>query len=609
VVLKLDFLKLCATPVRIGRSVKLPDFDGNEICLAASGEPGSGIMAYLVVLKGANAKEKIPLNKDRILLGRNANCDIVFPANDFAVSREHACIVRVEKNFFIEDLGSRNGTFVNNQQVTSRTQLTENDRVRICDFVYSFHDSLEASRPPLPSEYGPEPTIEEPENLSTFEASISHSSNVYLEAQPAEKLRVVLDILDNLSRTLELDSLLPKIVDNLFTIFKQADRCFIILREESLQRDKPVEVLIPKVIKTRRAQDETAANYSRSIVRECIKTVQAFLSDDAFTDKRFNMSQSIADFRIRSVMCAPLWSQEDNKAFGVIQLDTQDRTKKFTQDDLNLLMGVAKQASLAMENARLHETSLARERIARDLELAHQVQLSFLPSQLPEVPDYEFYAAYEPAQEVGGDYYGFISLPQQRLAIMLGDVAGKGVSAALLMAKLASDARFALASETEPAKAISTLNDLMFQNTSQMDRFVTLGAAILDPAANCLTFVNAGHVAPLLVRASTGKYEPAIPKSLVGFPLGIMEGASYESHQVTLDPGDCVLLFSDGVTEAMDKQNKQLDLKAVDAALQAGPLPPQSLGQRILKLVKQHGAGRSQHDDITLVCFGRKPPS
>jgi serine phosphatase RsbU (regulator of sigma subunit) len=567
-------------------------------------------MAYLVVLKGANAKESIRLDKDRILLGRNANCDVVFPANDFAVSREHACIVRVQDQFFIEDLGSRNGTFLNNQQVTTRTPLNENDRVRICDFLYSFHESLEATRPPLPADLRPEQTIDEPESPSTFEASVSHSSNIYLETQPAEKLRAFLDISNNLSKTLELDSLFPKIVENLFTLFKQADRCFIIMREESVERDKPVERLIPKVIKTRRAQDETSANYSRSIVRECMKTVQAFLSDDAFTDKRFNMSQSIADFRIRSVMCAPVWAQEDNKAFGVIQLDTQDRSKKFTQDDLNLLMGVAKLASVALENARFHESSLARERITRDLELAHQVQLSFLPRQLPEVSGYEFYAAYEPAQEVGGDYYGFIPLPhQERLAIMLGDVAGKGVPAALLMAKLSSDARFALVSETEPGKAVTVLNDLMYQNTSQMDRFVTLGAAILDPQSHTLTFVNAGHLAPLLVRASTGKYEEAIPKTLIGLPLGVVEGVDYDSHQITLDPGDCVLFFSDGVTEAMDKQNNQLHLKAIDAALEGGPLPPAALGERIVKMVKQHASGRSQHDDVTLVCFGRKAAS
>jgi serine phosphatase RsbU (regulator of sigma subunit) len=147
----------------------------------------------------------------------------------------------------------------------------------------------------------------------------------------------------------------------------------------------------------------------------------------------------------------------------------------------------------------------------------------------------------------------------------------------------------------------------MYQNTSQMDRFVTLGATILDPVAHTLTFINAGHLAPLVVRAATGKYEPAIPKTLVGLPLGVLEGVTYDSHQITLDPGDCVLIFSDGVTEAMDRDNKQLDLKAFDSALAGGPLPPKALGSRIIELVKEHSRGRSsQHDDVTLVCFGRK---
>src|SRR5262249_61764316 len=128
------------------------------------------------------------------------------------------------------------------------------------------------------------------------------------------------------------------------------------------ERDDDGAGRVQKVIHTRRDQDESSASYSRSIVRECLKTVQAFLSDDATQDKRFNMSQSIADFRIRSVMCAPLWSPEDDKAFGVIQLDTQDRSKRFTQDDLNLLMAVARVASSTLIKARLYEQSLVRER-------------------------------------------------------------------------------------------------------------------------------------------------------------------------------------------------------------------------------------------------------
>src|SRR5262249_17929037 len=150
------------------------------------------------------------------------------------------------------------------------------------------------------------------------------------------------------------------------------------------EADRTRELLRVKEVRTRRGLDATAQSYSRAIVRECLKTVQAFLSDDAAADKRYNMSQSIADFRIRSVMCAPLWTQDD-QAVGVIQIDTQDRSKKFTQEDLNLLMLVANNASIALENARLHEASLARERLRRDLELAQQVQLSFLPQRLPAI--------------------------------------------------------------------------------------------------------------------------------------------------------------------------------------------------------------------------------
>ncbi len=565
-------------------------------------------MTYLLVLKGPNAKQTYPLDKDRVLLGRNSNCDIVFPANDFAISREHACILRQQDKFFIEDMGSRNGTFVNNTQIQSRLELKDSDKIRICDFLYSFHDTKSAVRhtpiPPLPEE--PKADPDEGESI-TFEASLSSTnSHVLLEAQPAEKIRALIDITNNLSNTLELDSLLPKIVDSLFQLFKQADRGFIILREEAIERDKPVERLIPKVIKTRRPQNETATSYSRSIVRECLKTVQAFLSDDAAQDQRWNMSQSIADFRIRSVMCAPLWTQ-DNKAFGVIQLDTQDRSKKFTQEDLGLLMAVAKQASVAMENAQLHTELLSRERLRRDMELAQQVQMSFLPRELPVVPGYEFYAYYEPAQEVGGDYYGFIPIQASRMALLLGDVAGKGIPAALLMAKLSSDARFSLMSESKPGRAISVLNDLLYQNTSQMDRFVTLAAALLDMQEHTVTFVNAGHPSPLLLRHATGELERCTSRDVIGLPLGVMEGFPYECREMKLEPGDSVLIFSDGVTEAMDKQNNLLNDKAFEMAVQEGVRGAKPLGERVVKLVKQHAAGRGQSDDITLVSFGRLP--
>jgi phosphoserine phosphatase RsbU/P len=235
------------------------------------------------------------------------------------------------------------------------------------------------------------------------------------------------------------------------------------------------------------------------------------------------------------------------------------------------------------------------------------VQLSFLPQCLPTLPGYEFDARYEPAQHIGGDYYDFIPLnnPKGSLAALLGDVAGKGIPAALLMAKLSSDARVSFLSESTVGGAVSALNQLIYQSTSQMDRFVTLAAAVLDPRTHQVTFANAGHPTPLVYRKNTRQLEPMTLREGTGLPLGVMEGIVYPTHQVFLEPGDTVLIFSDGITEAMDKGNNLIDLKAIESALADGPLPPRALGQRIIDNVERHAQGQPQHDDMTLICFGR----
>jgi serine phosphatase RsbU (regulator of sigma subunit)/pSer/pThr/pTyr-binding forkhead associated (FHA) protein len=558
-------------------------------------------MASILILKspGGNQGQRVPLDADKTVLGRNPDCQVVI--NGTAVSRTHAQILRVEGRYYIEDLAARNKTFVNNQEIAPHTHvpLKENDRIKICDFLCTFHEG-QGIRPPLPAAFQPEPqeAPEEPGGSTTVEAALSGvGTNVLLETQPAEKLKALLDITASLSKTLELDPLLPKIIDSLFQLFKQADRCFVILQDEQTKK------LIPKVIKTRRPQDEASARFSRRIVNQCLENFQALLSDDASQDSRFAMSQSIADFRIRSVMCAPLGSQT-GQAFGVLQLDTQDRSKKFAQEDLRLLMCVASQASIAMENAKLHEDLVSRERLKRDLELARQVQRSFLPTKAPDIPGYEFFSHYESAQEVGGDSFDFIPLPQNRLAVTLGDVAGKGVPAALLMAKFSADVRFCMLTEAGPAAAITRLNALLHE-AGLTDRFVTLAAGLLDPAQHTVTLVNAGHPSPLLYRRATGTLADAVPNAVAGLPIGILEGHEYSSCQVRLEPGDCLLAFSDGVTDALDVQGRWFQVQGIHDAVRGERLSPRELGERIVKAVTVHAAGRSQHDDITLVCFGR----
>lgn len=558
-------------------------------------------MATLLILKGIDQGQRYPLTDERIVMGRNRDCHVVI---DFpAVSREHAHILRVGEKFYIEDRDSRNGTFVNNQQIAGRTLLKNNDRIKICDFMCTFQDGTVAK--PLPADLRrEEPEQEEGENTSTVEAKLSGtlSSQLILDSQPAEKIKALLDISTNLAKTLELDALLPKIADSLFQLFRQADRVFLILREESGR-------LMPKLVKMRRSFNETNARFSRSIVQKCLETGDAFLSEDASTDSRFGLSQSIADFRIRSVMCAPLL-HADGTAFGVIQLDTQDRSKKFLPEDLKLLTGVANQAAVSLENVQLHHDMIVRDRFQRDLELAREVQRGFLPQKLPQIPGYQFFAHYESAQQIGGDYYDFVPLAGRRLAILLGDVAGKGVPAALLMAKLSAEARFCMLTETEPAAAITQLNELLMK-AGLMDRFVTFATAVLDPAHNLVTVINAGHMAPLIYRQVAGQFEEAITTDLTGLPLGVLEGFQYASHQVELRPGDSMLLFTDGITDAMNVQNQAFQMKGIHHAIldkngqPSHTLTAPELGERLVKAVKQHAAGRSQHDDIAMVCFGR----
>jgi serine phosphatase RsbU (regulator of sigma subunit)/pSer/pThr/pTyr-binding forkhead associated (FHA) protein len=547
-------------------------------------------MASLRILKGPNEGTLLSLDGDRFVLGRNPDCGIVIPIT--SVSREHAQILRTQGRYFIEDKQSRNGTFVNNQQITARVPLHHNDRVRICDFVAVFLETTATGT-------DNDDLGEEGEGPSTVEAMLSHSSSMLLETQPAEKLRTLVEISSDLTKTLELNSLLPKIADSLFHLFRQADRCFLITSGDTPER------LMPRVVKTRRPNEESTARFSRSIVRRCLETQQAFLSDDASRDDRIQLSQSVVDFRIRSVMCAPL-TRADGKIFGVIQLDTQDRSKKFTSDDLKLLCGVANNASIALENARLIEEAVSRERLERDLKLAHDIQRSFLPSTEPKVPGYEFFGHYQPAQQVGGDYYGYVPLTEGRLAVTVGDVAGKGVSAALLMAKLSSDMRFSLLTENDPACAIGKLNNLLYEFTSKADRFVTLAAAVLNPVNHLVTLVNAGHLSPVLYRPATSSLEDVVPRATAGVPLGIMDGYDFESCQIQLRPGESLLLFTDGITEAMDVKNVAFGMAGMNKALhQAGGIGPRTLVERIVRSVKEHAAGRDPFDDITVVGFGR----
>ncbi len=412
-------------------------------------------MAFLKRANGETAGQVIELKPDRIVIGRSPeHCHVVLDPN--GVSRRHAEIYRKGEEFFLADLNSRNMTKVNNTKVIPGVdhRLVPGDRINICDVEFLFYPRLPTEN--TPKEPGDIMIVNEADSqdsphLHTLDAS--RSSALASMVKPEVKLKAILEIARNLSSELKIDAVAPKILDSLMELFPQAERLFLVLVEPETKR------LIRKAFRYRPAKrstfsttvpaDEIPMSISRSIVNHVLGQKKAVLSQDASSDQNLPTSASIADLKIRSVMCVPLLTP-DKEALGIIQLDTSDR-KQFMQEDLDVLAAVAGQAAIAIQNAAMHESLLERERVNRDLRLAEQVQKRFLPQTVPTIPGFEFFAHYDPAYEVGGDYYDFVPLPEDRLAIAVGDVSGKGVAAALMMAKFSGDTRYCILTENAPA--------------------------------------------------------------------------------------------------------------------------------------------------------------
>jgi len=545
-------------------------------------------MPFLVVIRGPNFGQRFELKKGTNVIGRNPECDIVLSVS--AVSREHARIVWRDNRFFLEDLKSRNLTILNEVKVEAEKPmpLGPGDKVKICDFLCEYVDETIPAPPPK------SPDEESGTVVSSVQAGAG-SVNV-LASQPAERLRLLLEVTNSLSRAVEVVALLPKILDGLFQVFRQADRGFFIVQDANGQ-------FVPKAIKTRRERDESSARFSRTILKKCMENAEALLIEDAAQNEHIQMAASISDFKIRSIMAAPLISS-DGEVFGILQVDTQDRNRKFTQDDLQLLMAVANQAAVALDNVKLHENLNLRQKMAREIELAAEVLKCFLPNSMPQENGYDFFAHYKAAREVGGDFYGFLKMTEGRLALSVGDVAGKGVPAALLMARVSGDVNMAVLSEPDAAHAVMRLNHL-FHLAGISDRFVAFLLCVLEPATGLVTLVNAGQVPPLLRRAD-GTVEEYAADHKNGLPLGVIEEFAYEAVQIKLQPGDCLLMCTDGITDANNLKKEQYGKDRLISTMKAGALDAPALGQHVVRSVEQFATAPEQFDDMTLVCLSRR---
>jgi len=557
-------------------------------------------MAVLRVLRGGNPGQTFPINRDSVVLGRNPNCDIVLPLP--AVSRYHARILRQGNDFFIEDLNSRNKTYLNDVAVERPTKLQDNDRIRICDMEFVFHveEPGESSRGRSRGLVHREAIIEEelPTSSSTVMSTLDMAdtySSVRLAVNPAAKLKALLAISQSLARAVALDEVLPKVLDALFVIFPQADRGFILLRDRQTGR------LVLQAAKQRGQRSHQTLRLSRTILQQAVEKKEAILSADAALDTRFNMAQSIVDFQIHSVMCVPLLSSE-GEVLGAIQLDTSDQAAQFNEDDLEVLASVACQAAIAVENAQLHEIALEQAEIRRELANAQRLQQGFLPAAPPDIPGYSFFDFYDPAKELGGDYYTYVRLPSGRYGVVVADVSGKGFSASLLVARLSAETPQVLLTEERPDLALARLNEVFCESRWE-DRFVTMVAVVLDPNSHEIELASAGHP-PAIIRRADGRLDLA-GEGLTGLPLGVVSGFQYRSARLSLNPGESVVLYTDGITEAMNEKNEVYGFERLEKFLASASSNVEQLGEGLIADVRRFVGNRPQSDDMCLVCFGR----
>jgi serine phosphatase RsbU (regulator of sigma subunit) len=560
-------------------------------------------MATLEVCTEINGKQFFELTAEETVVGRDRFCDIVLPTH--TVSRQHARFVRSADGYYIEDLASLNGTYLNGRRLEGRTLIKDQDRIHIYEVVTVFHEgspavAAEEAEDDQPGSLDAEPLLEE---KSARAPAASHAVLAQASMVPEQvddsaqaRFRAALKISLDLEGGLDVDVILPKILDSLFEIFTQAARGYILLAEGADGH------LVPRAIKHRKSDSGHSMTFgpiSRKTALHVMSTAEALLMDDGAVDSG-EMNQSIFEFQSLSMICAPLMGPS-RRPLGIVYLDTTDPQRRFGQADLDVLVSVATIAGQAVEVAAGRQSTWDVGTSARHLGTAKQVQLQFLPRRRPEVSGYQFYDYYQPADEVGGDYFGYIPLSDGRLALAIGDVAGKGVSAALLMAHFCAEVRYCLTTSATPAEAVQQLNqDLSSEMLNY--HFVTFALCVLDPLGHRLTLVNAGHLPPLLRR---GRSVEELGGSQGGLPLGCDPKRNYEQFELALLPGDTIVLYTDGISEAMNAQGDGYGSKRIREVIGRAPEGVEAVGQALLDDVRRFVRGRLQSDDICLVCIAR----
>ena len=406
-------------------------------------------------------------------------------------------------------------------------------------------------------------------------------------------LNALLEVAKVMGKEIQLDSLLHIIVHKTTEVM-EAERSSLLLYDE--EKDE----LWSKVAEGIEVKEIRFPAHT-GIAGDVIKTRQVVNIPDAYGDPRFNPDvDKHSGFKTKAVLCMPIITSQ-GKLLGALQVLNKVSGDTFNREDENLLEALVAQVAVALDRAQLVEAFLEKKRIEEALKLAHDIQMGLLPKTFPPFPDkpqIDLHASIIPAKGVCGDFYDFFFVDEDHLCFVIADVSGKGIPAALFMAVSRTLIKTRSAKESPPCQTLMQVNnDLYQQNDSGM--FVTIFYGMLNIRTGELTYSNGGHNPPYILRQKQGEIEGL---EAGGVALGVMEGYEYDLNTTQLRPGDGIFLFTDGVSEAMDKDGNEFSSERLEELLKnLDRLAPQDITKDALEDVDHFVAGADQSDDITVM--------
>jgi phosphoserine phosphatase RsbU/P len=531
---------------------------------------------------------------ESLVIGRSSTSDLPLP--DRFLSRHHARIFRDGERYLVEDLGSRNGTLLNGETVATPSALASGDVIRISGSTLAVHlEGADAAAEVDGFESGH--TVFRPvAELLAQEASRAGAGAGRPELERyAERLKLLNEVHHALGSALALPELLQLILDRLFDHL-QPEQAAIYLYD-------PAHVLRPVASRSRseRSVGEPRLLASQRLAQEVTEKGVAALVLDAQSDARFQGSMSLLAAGVRSLVAAPLLA-EGQSAMGMVVLSTNAAVRQFGEEDMQLLVSLAAVAAIRLRNVALLEEAAQRRVLEEELALARRIQQALIPATLPSLPGFEMCARNVPSRHVSGDLYqAVLRRDGTECVLLLADVAGKGVAASLLAASVEALSAAPLEQGQSPAEVCARVSRLLFQRTPA-EKYATAIVVAIDAATGTVEYANAGHNPGLVVRTG-GDVETLGP---TGVPLGLLPNMTYRAATVQLLPGDSLVLYTDGITEAADEDDEELGLeRLVNVCRDHRSAAPGELADSIERTVAEFVGTRPPADDCTLLIVRR----